>query len=647
MQHKRWLGILFFFVVPSFVPSWAGAEGASANVTVLGQLPNVEMVRISPSSKYLALVRTNGERLVIKVFGMTEKAYVYGVQVAGQKLRDMKWVDDERLLIETSTTAFPPAGLIGARREWFVGQVVNVKTKRDVPLTFTVKDTPTLNVLGSLTAVRRVKDRNVIFAEGYFQSNHTFIPGLFTVDPDSGASRLIAEAHGGYASWLIDADGTVRAALEYDQSNKKWSLRVRKDGWLSVVATGVASIDVPQLAGLTDDPNVAVLEDVDEGIQVYKRLSLVDGSILGEYEPGRGMSRLFTARLSPRIIGGFDSAAEQLTFFDAGTQQAWSSIRGVDPGAHLQWISNSDDFRQWVVAVTSATEGYGYHFFDLDTRHGSKLMDIYDGLPAIAERRAISYKAADGLTIPAILTLPPGREAKNLPLVVLPHGGPEARTTPNFDWWPEALALEGYAVLEPNFRGSTVSLAQVQAGYGEWGQKMQTDLSDGVRELVKQGKVDAKRVCIVGASYGGYAALAGPTLDPGVYRCAVSVAGISDMGRFLDWINSKHLGYDNLAARYFERFAAAKGPDDQHLRDISPVHHVANVTVPILLIHGKDDTVVPFDQSEVMRDALTKAGKSVEFVTLKGEDHWLSMGATRRQMLQATVNFLKANNPPD
>jgi len=245
------------------------------------------------------------------------------------------------------------------------------------------------------------------------------------------------------------------------------------------------------------------------------------------------------------------------------------------------------------------------------------------------------------------VTLPRGREPANLPLIVLPHGGPAAVDSDRFDWWAQALAEQGYVVLQPNYRGSDLSAQFTAAGFGEWGRKMQTDLSDGVRYLAKEGTIDPKRVCIVGASYGGYAALAGATLDLGVYRCAVSVAGPSDLKRILRWTNERSERSDNVTQRYWDRFMGVSGPSDPALERISPIEHVAAVTAPILLIHGRDDTVVPYEQSEVMASALKRAGKSVEFVTLKHEDHWLSRSATRLQMLEATVAFLRTNNPPD
>jgi dipeptidyl aminopeptidase/acylaminoacyl peptidase len=175
---------------------------------------------------------------------------------------------------------------------------------------------------------------------------------------------------------------------------------------------------------------------------------------------------------------------------------------------------------------------------------------------------------------------------------------------------------------------------------------MQTDLSDGVAYLAAQGTIDPKRVCIMGASYGGYAALAGVTLQKDVYRCAVSVAGIGDVSDFLQWRVNQG-GSKSLTIRYWNRFLGIEAYNDPKLATISPAKLAAKASAPILLIHGQDDTTVPYGQRADMSKALKAAGKPVELVTLRGEDHDLSNAQTRLEMLTSAVTFLEKNNPPN
>jgi dipeptidyl aminopeptidase/acylaminoacyl peptidase len=300
--------------------------------------------------------------------------------------------------------------------------------------------------------------------------------------------------------------------------------------------------------------------------------------------------------------------------------------------------------------VTGPNDGAEYVLVDLNTMMTTPIGRMYAGVAPsdISAVTRYAYKASDGLDLSGYLTLPRGRDAKGLPLIVLPHGGPEARDMPAFDWWAQALASRGYAVLQPQFRGSGgYGWTLFAKGFGQWGRKMQTDLSDGVRALAKDGTIDPKRVCIVGGSYGGYAALGGPTLDPGVYRCAVSLAGISDLASFRAWLVHRQSGRDDSPdIQYLDRFFGTKGGDDPGLAAISPAKNVGRVNVPLLLIHGKDDTVVPLEQSQIMADAMKAAGKDVSFIVMDGEDHWLSRAQTRTQALEAMVAFLEKNNPP-
>ena len=352
-------------------------------------------------------------------------------------------------------------------------------------------------------------------------------------------------------------------------------------------------------------------------------------------------------RLTHRLIGGTQVGdVPEYVFFDPAVEGRWKALVSAFDGDNVRYASASRDFSKILVQVEGAKYGYRYELVDLGNLEAVRVGQVYAGIDSPLEVRRLTYAAADGLQIPAYLTLPRGPPPHNLPLVVLPHGGPAVRDTAEFDWWSQALADQGYAVLRPNYRGSDLNRQFLEAGFGQWGRKMQTDLSDGVRYLVREGIADPARVCIVGASYGGYAALAGVTLDPGVYRCAVAVAGLSDLGAMQRWEGSG--GVDARSADlYWDRFWGVSGRMDPALDAISPIKHVDAVKVPVLLIHGRDDTVVPFEQSQLIFDALRSNNKEVELVTLNREDHWLSHSETRLQMLEATVAFLRTHNRPD
>jgi dipeptidyl aminopeptidase/acylaminoacyl peptidase len=206
----------------------------------------------------------------------------------------------------------------------------------------------------------------------------------------------------------------------------------------------------------------------------------------------------------------------EYVFFDPKLKSRWRTVVDAFPDERVELTSTSADMMPFVVRVDGTTRGYRYVLVNMNTARALPIGDVYEGLRQSMETRRISYDAVDGLKISGYLTLPAGKPATKLPLIVFPHGGPATRDTLDFDWWAQAMASQGYAVLKPNYRGSTVTQSLMTAGYGEWGRKMQTDLSDGVQYLAKQGIIDPARVCIVGASYGGYAALAGfPVARPG------------------------------------------------------------------------------------------------------------------------------------
>jgi dipeptidyl aminopeptidase/acylaminoacyl peptidase len=337
-------------------------------------------------------------------------------------------------------------------------------------------------------------------------------------------------------------------------------------------------------------------------------------------------------------------------FFNAEDQKLWRAIARSFKDELVTLVDWSDDRNIVMANVFGPKSGDAIYVIDRKAHVAGLLSPRYARIePAdIGPVQTLTYKAADGTDIPAYLTLPPGRPAKNLPLIAFPHGGPEASDSPGFDWWAQAMASRGYAVLQPQFRGSTgFGEAHRVAGYGQWGRKMQSDVSDGVRHLAGLGTIDPRRVCIVGASYGGYAAMAGVSVEQGVYRCASAIAGVSDLRRMLSSETNDAGGTKRTVVRYWQRYMGAKNNDDSSIDAWSPARLASKVSVPLQLIHGKDDIVVPMEQSNFMANAMKDAGKPVDMVVLPGEDHWLSRPATRTAMLAAVIGFLEKHNPPD
>jgi len=617
-----------------------------------GATPAIELVELSPSGELIARITVRGETRSLAVTRIATREDLFVGDISVIKVRDLRWIGESRVLVVTSQTR-NIASLGVPRLELFFGQVLDLETRRVVQVLD--RTTDVLPVLYGPAFVRNTSEGDTLFVRGVSTVNDQ--ANLHRVDPRTGRGRSVAYMDSTTDDYVLDGEGEIIALSRYDERTGRWALRLPQGSGHREVWTVDAPVDVPALLGMGRTPRTIIIsadrpdlasEDAESADEVFEvNVDTGEWSRLPfEHQPG------FLVR-HPRtrmLIGGGRNEVDgvRYEFLDPQASRRWQSVERAFRDKAPQLVSWNDALSQ-VVVFTDTAEAGQYHLVDFDRRTADIVADAY---PAIAPEqvgavRSIHYAAADGLDIPGYLTLPPGvTDPSGLPLVVLAHGGPAGRDVAGFDWWAQALASRGYAVLQANFRGSTgYGRAFLEAGYGEWGRKMQTDLSDGVRWLAAEGIIDPARVCIVGASYGGYAAMAGLTLDSDVYRCGVSVAGVSDLRRMVNWEAEQSRHKNNQTVRYWNRFMGAARLNDRALDALSPAFLAASVESPLLLIHGRDDTVVPIEQSRVMAEALRRAGKPVEFVELPGEDHWLSRSATRRQMLAETVRFLEANNP--
>jgi dipeptidyl aminopeptidase/acylaminoacyl peptidase len=625
----------------------SAAAAAPPPLEAYGRLPVVEDIELSPAGDRIAFITVEGDqrRLVIQTLDGKERSVIGAGNV---KVRDLAWAGPERLLITTSVTAWLPE--FRGRSEWFQVAAYNISTRK---LRLLLNDTPlTVNAVMGEPVVAMNRGEPTVFVRGVTLTGDGRYD-LYRVDMDTGRGTVHAEGSNRVGAWVVSPDGEPVARSERDDRRGLSLIKARVGaGWREIISAEEEQ-EATSLYGLGRTEGTLLVTRPGGDQRRVHELTIADGTLSPPLDKADGRDMVGVqydpTTLRPMALLYLGRTWEY-EFLDPQQARAWRGARAPFKDNHVSLASWSADFKKLVLKIEGAEDAGTYFVVDLDTKKAHVLADAWPGVPAeqIGPVRWITYKAADGLEIPAYLTLPPGREAKNLPLVVLPHGGPQARDTPGFDWWSQALASRGYAVLQPQFRGSDgFGKKFVEAGYGEWGRKMQTDLSDGVRHLAREGLIDPKRVCITGGSYGGYAALAGPTLDPGVYRCAVSVNGVGDLAGMLA-AEASDAGRANTAAvRYWSRFMGVSFRKRAELDAVSPTRQAARADAPILVIHGRDDTVVPYIQSADFVRAMQKAGKPVEFVPLKGEDHWLSRGATRLEMLRASVAFIEKHNPPD
>jgi dipeptidyl aminopeptidase/acylaminoacyl peptidase len=476
-------------------------------------------------------------------------------------------------------------------------------------------------------------------------------PSVYRVDLDTMEMKKVVGAHPHVWNWFADSSGTVRAGVGVE--GRRWWLLYRKD----------ADGKFEKIMRRT------VKRDDEEG--AIERFIPINGSDHGYAVTNARTGRygLYRYDFSSDAIGEpvFEHPQVDIDDFRISDQNEITAVYYTDDRSRVEWlmprmkelqgkidrelpdrinrvISMSSDGEKMLIWSGSAADPGTYFYYDATTAKMSMLARPYGSMTdkPLANMDSVSYAARDGLQIPAYLTLPTGVEVRQLPLIVLPHGGPFLRDEWGYDTWVQFLANRGYVVLQPNFRGSTgYGRDFVAKGEGQWGRTMQDDLDDGVKWLVEQGKVDPKRVCIMGGSYGGYAALWAAVRNPEIYRCAISLAGISDLAAMIKYDRRSF-----AATRYYtawrERVQGDKGFD---LNTVSPLYAVDRINIPLLIAHGTDDENVPLAQSKKLHEALLKANKPHSYIVYEGEGHGFDNPANATAFLEQVEQFLRTNNP--
>lgn len=304
-------------------------------------------------------------------------------------------------------------------------------------------------------------------------------------------------------------------------------------------------------------------------------------------------------------------------------------------------VSQSDDDKHWVLRVSGPEEPSVYYLFDVKAHNIEPVANAMPRMNAdsLGSMRRFEFKSRDGTALFAYVTEPPHAGAGRLPMVVLPHGGPEVSDHYAYDTFAQFLSTRGFVVLQPIFRGSGgYGRKFAEAGYGEWGGRMHDDVTDAARAIIASGRVDPGRVCIVGASYGGYEALWSAHAEPALYRCAVSIDGLSDLRTEMNW--ERRYGADSSVYKYWLRSIGDPKVDENKLLARSPVQYAKTWTVPLLLIHGGSDDNVDVAQSRIMKRALEAEHKAVRYVEIRHMGHGPETDAEWTQVLTELEAFL-------
>lgn len=632
----------------------AAAQTSSAEV--FGRLPVVDDAAISPDGSKVALARYDPGVSSVRVIDLDTGAAADVRMQDDMRLRRVGWADDRHVSFQVSLTmtqfqAVPPGQRFRGSPDilqylrWGVFDLTSHRSR----LLTTNERAGWLDLGSDLLAPIQGDPgfaRMIGRATG-IDAEHTVV---YRVDLNSGSTTRVPAPgiNSDTIDFTLDENGAVMARTDSEENSNRWRIFGYTGGAPNLVLEGVSETGAPAyIEGLMPDGRLATLR-WDEAFENETLIAVDRSSGASEVIYSRNAGGIDGAILDPwtRRVVGVSWTAEEATqhFFDADLVSAQTEAQALAHDALL--LSWSTDRRRFVVYVEQGLDGGGYYLFARGATALTRLGMRYPGLSDVVAgmaRQSITYPARDGVRIPAYLTLPANAEGRRLPLVLLVHGGPRARDTLAFDWWAAFLASRGYAVLQPNFRGSSgYGYAWERAGYRQFGGLMQTDVEDGVASLGRAGIIDPERVCIAGASYGGYSALAGATLTPDRYVCAVSVAGISDLDLMIRQ-DVLEQGRRSMLADDIIRLIGDRNENRDAIRAVSPANLADRVQIPVLLMHGTQDTVVPVEQSRVMRDRMQRAGKDVRFVELRGDDHYLSDAETRTQMLREMDAFLAAN----
>lgn len=614
------------------------AHAQSPAIEDLFRNPELTRMKLSPDGEHVAaLASINGRRnlAVLDVDGVRAIAVT---DARRTDISDFYWVSNERLVYLIDIDGNEAFGLFGVDRDgsdWreLVGPAdgIRIFPRQVLPLD-RLEDDPD-HILVTDNARRKL------------------YPDVFRLNVHHG--RMAREvANPGYVTaWITDHAGVVRAGIGSTDDPRDLITQVlyrdsADDDWR--VLTEFHAFDdhgFTPLAFAADNRRLYVRSNVGRDTQALYAYDPDTGELgepifehdrvdVGAIDLAPGDHRLLAVR--------YDDERPELLAVDAGFGALVRSVDAALPDTVNRFVSISDDERRMLVLASSDRDPGSYYLLD---RAHARLRFYAARMPwispqAMAAQTPVTIAARDGVRLHGYLTLPPGRDAARLPLILRPHGGPYGiRDRWAFDRHVQFLASRGYAVLQINYRGSGgYGKHFVDIAWRQWGLAMQDDLSDAVRWAVDEGIADPDRVCIYGASYGGYAALAGATTTPELYRCAVSYVGVADLPALYAYLSASPIASGIEA--WFRRAIGDPRDDRDRLEATSPINNLEGLDVPLLVVHGRRDPRVPVAQAERLARELARRGIEHELLIEDDEGHGFLKEENNFELYRRLERFL-------
>lgn len=628
----------------------AGAAQAKPPLEAFGDVPSIRLMQLSPDGTKVAYLQRQNDEDILFVYDFATKTPKALTRISTIRARYLRFLGNDRVVLVASKDT-RTIGFIG-RYEYSAAFSFDLNTGKYIQLLDRTPDIfPAQAGIGRIVGVD--KNGKSVYMPAYMDaSGGPPRYDLLRVPLDTGVGRVVEGGRGSSNAfnWFVDSNGKSVLREDFNERETEHIIRARQpDGDWKIIYRKTAPLPEISVVGMAEDEKFAFAtnEEDSEFVSLY-RMSMEDGSMTGPVFQRDDAEVEGVITDDNRVVHGvrYSGMYPRYEMFDKELQADIDGVSVALGDAAVFLVSWADDWSKLLFTASGGRNAERYIVYDRKAKTLNVIANVRQQIKPVdvGEVTTIEYKARDGLKIPGLITWPAGvaeADRKNLPMVVLPHGGPQAYDSIGFDWLSQFLANEGYVVIQPNFRGSAgFGSAFTAAGYGEWGRKMQDDITDGVDAMVKMGWADANRICIVGWSYGGYAALAGGAVTPDKYKCVAAIAGVSDLYEMLMTERRQH-GPKGQAVTYWEQFIGNPDKDRAAIDAVSPSRNADKFKAPVLLVHGASDLTVPVGQSEIMNNALKAAKKQVEFVRIDGDDHSLVDNDSRRRMLTKLGEFLK------